>query len=178
MTAKTAIAHTSEVIESFGGAGYIEDTGLPKHLRDAQVYSIWEGTTNVLSLDVLRAIAKEGGLEPLLQDIEMRLASVELPELVPELKLLRDAVARIKAYAQAISKMDVGFAQAGARQFAMSIGRVYAASLVLEFAAWCEQRKQRPATLEVARRYCRRPLTDLRSTDDLDRERLQKLVYG
>ena len=46
--------------EAFGGAGYIEDTGLPLLLRDAQVYPIWEGTTNVLALDLLRALAKSG----------------------------------------------------------------------------------------------------------------------
>src|SRR6202034_2554530 len=54
-TAKQAIAVSSEVLECFGGAGYVEDTGIPQLLRDCQVLSIWEGTTNVLSLDVLRA---------------------------------------------------------------------------------------------------------------------------
>ena len=51
----------SEGLESFGGAGYLEDTDLPRILRDVQVNSIWEGTTNVLSLDVCRAIAKSRG---------------------------------------------------------------------------------------------------------------------
>src|SRR5262249_11122319 len=63
-TAKQAVAVTSEVLEAFGGAGYVEDTGLPMLLRDAQVLSIWEGTTNVLSLDALRAVAREGALAP------------------------------------------------------------------------------------------------------------------
>ena len=53
-TGKQAVAVASEVLEAFGGAGYVEDTGLPTILRDAQVLPIWEGTTNVLSLDVLR----------------------------------------------------------------------------------------------------------------------------
>src|SRR5215216_3788036 len=55
-TAKQAVAVTSEVLESFGGAGYVEDTGLPVLLRDSQVLPIWEGTTNVLALDTLRAL--------------------------------------------------------------------------------------------------------------------------
>jgi acyl-CoA dehydrogenase len=60
LTAKQAVATVSEAIEAFGGAGYVEDTGLPALLRDTQVLPIWEGTTNVLSLDaVLR-----GGLAP------------------------------------------------------------------------------------------------------------------
>lgn len=58
-TGKKVAALTSEAIEAFGGAGYVEDTGLPKILRDAQVLSIWEGTTNVLSLDTLRALTRE-----------------------------------------------------------------------------------------------------------------------
>lgn len=61
-TAKQAIASASEAVEMFGGLGYLEDSGIPSILRDAQVLSIWEGTTNVLSLDMLRAIQKENGL--------------------------------------------------------------------------------------------------------------------
>jgi hypothetical protein len=57
-TAKKALSLTSESLEAFGGVGYIEDSGLPVLLRDAQVFPIWEGTTNVLSLDVLRVIEK------------------------------------------------------------------------------------------------------------------------
>lgn len=66
-TAKKAINISSEVVEMFGGAGYVEDTGLPRLLRDAQVFSIWEGTTNVLSLDMLRAFEKEQALPILLE---------------------------------------------------------------------------------------------------------------
>src|SRR5207249_1007621 len=57
-TGKQAVAVASEVVEAFGGAGYVEDTGIPRLLRDAQVLAIWEGTTNVLSLDVLRVMEK------------------------------------------------------------------------------------------------------------------------
>jgi alkylation response protein AidB-like acyl-CoA dehydrogenase len=64
-TGRQAARVSSEVIELFGGAGYVEDTGLPKILRDAQVLPIWEGTTNVLSLEVLRQVANEGIREEL-----------------------------------------------------------------------------------------------------------------
>lgn len=66
-TGKKCIQISSEVVEMFGGAGYVEDTGLPRLLRDAQVFSIWEGTTNVLSLDMLRAFEKEQALPILLE---------------------------------------------------------------------------------------------------------------
>ena len=68
-TAKKAVAAVSEIIECFGGAGYVEDTGLPTLLRDSQVLTIWEGTTNVLSLDLLRALRGEDALEALLNDL-------------------------------------------------------------------------------------------------------------
>ena len=55
-TARLAVAAASEYVECFGGAGYVEDTGVPRLLRDAQVLPIWEGTTNVLAVDVLRAL--------------------------------------------------------------------------------------------------------------------------
>jgi acyl-CoA dehydrogenase len=70
-TGKLAVKITSEALECFGGAGYIEDTGLPQLLRDAQVYPIWEGTSNVLALDVLRALhtIEFGQLRRGLQDL-------------------------------------------------------------------------------------------------------------
>lgn len=70
-TAKKSVAICSEVVECFGGAGYIENTGIPRLLRDAQVFSIWEGTTNVLSLDFLRVCEKENALETLSQHFNL-----------------------------------------------------------------------------------------------------------
>lgn len=59
-TTKQAIDVAAEGIEVVGAAAYIEDTGLPRHYRDALALAIWEGATNVLCLDTLRAIVKEG----------------------------------------------------------------------------------------------------------------------
>jgi acyl-CoA dehydrogenase len=62
-TAKQAVAVVSEAIECFGGQGYMEDTGLPRLLRDAQVLPIWEGTTSVLSLDALRVLRRPDSMD-------------------------------------------------------------------------------------------------------------------
>ncbi len=69
-TAKQAVAAASEAIEAFGGQGYMEDTGIPRLLRDAQVLPIWEGTTNVLALDALRTLAKPGVRDALTAELE------------------------------------------------------------------------------------------------------------
>ncbi|KAF4672628.1 hypothetical protein FOL46_008683 [Perkinsus olseni] len=60
-TGRQAVDVASRGIELFGGAGYMEDTGLPAHLRDAQVLAIWEGTSNVQAMDVVRVNTQTGG---------------------------------------------------------------------------------------------------------------------
>jgi acyl-CoA dehydrogenase len=69
-TAKEAVAGTSEALECFGGAGYMEDTGIARLLRDAQVLPIWEGTTNVLALDALRTAARPEVAEAYLAELD------------------------------------------------------------------------------------------------------------
>ena len=49
----------AEAMECLGGAGYVEDSGLPRLLRESPLNSIWEGSGNVNALDVLRALARE-----------------------------------------------------------------------------------------------------------------------
>ena len=90
-TAKQAVAGTSEVIEAFGGAGYVEDTGLPPLLRDAQVLPIWEGTTNVLALDLLRAVNDVGGVAPIGEEFERCLTAIGAPRLQQSAQAALDA---------------------------------------------------------------------------------------
>lgn len=54
-TARLAVDGASQACEALGGNGYIEDFVTPRLLRDAQVLPIWEGTTNVLALDLARS---------------------------------------------------------------------------------------------------------------------------
>lgn len=56
---KRAIECTGEAMELLGGNGYVEDGVLARLYREAPVNSIWEGSGNVMALDVLRAIARE-----------------------------------------------------------------------------------------------------------------------
>lgn len=57
-TAEEAIHFSHEAIEMHGGNGYIEDFVTPRLLRDSQVLTVWEGTANILGLEVLRLIRK------------------------------------------------------------------------------------------------------------------------
>jgi putative acyl-CoA dehydrogenase len=56
---KRAAPHAAEAIEVLGGNGYVEESGMPRLYREAPLNSIWEGSGNVMCLDVLRALVKE-----------------------------------------------------------------------------------------------------------------------
>jgi putative acyl-CoA dehydrogenase len=57
-TCKRAPNHAFESLECFGGNGYVEESGMPRLYREAPLASIWEGSGNVMSLDVLRALVR------------------------------------------------------------------------------------------------------------------------
>ncbi|ARP83141.1 DNA alkylation response protein [Bordetella genomosp. 8] len=53
---------TGDAMEVRGGCGYIEEWSDPRLLRDAHLGSIWEGTSNIVALDVIRAVKRENSL--------------------------------------------------------------------------------------------------------------------
>jgi putative acyl-CoA dehydrogenase len=57
-TCKRAPNHAFEALECLGGNGYVEESGMPRLYREAPLASIWEGSGNVMSLDVLRALSR------------------------------------------------------------------------------------------------------------------------
>jgi len=56
---KRAPMQVGEALECLGGNGYVEESILPRLYREAPLYSIWEGSANVICLDVLRTLAKD-----------------------------------------------------------------------------------------------------------------------
>jgi len=70
---KRAPQAIAEAMECLGGGGYVEESILPRLYREAPVNAIWEGSGNVICLDVLRAIVREPECAPALLD-EIRLA--------------------------------------------------------------------------------------------------------
>jgi putative acyl-CoA dehydrogenase len=69
---KRAPQHAIEALECLGGNGYVEESGMPRLFRDSPLNSIWEGSGNVASLDVLRALVKEPeGLPAFLAECEL-----------------------------------------------------------------------------------------------------------
>ena len=127
-TGKQAILVASEALEAFGGAGYVEDTGLPRLLRDAQVLPLWEGTTNVLALDLLRAISKGGGLAPVEREVSRCLATAG-GALGPAARSISAAVRHAAAWLSRVP--DTATLEAGARRFALTVGHALEAALLV-----------------------------------------------
>lgn len=137
MTARQAVTVVSECVEAFGGAGYVEDTGLPVLLRDTQVLPIWEGTTNVLALDALLRGELGVGLPALRARIEQGISAPDGAQ---------DGDARLVAAGQqALAAVEHVFhwlshnddprrLQAHARRMAMTLGRALELALLIEHA--------------------------------------------
>lgn len=177
-TAKQCVAAASETLEAFGGAGYVEDTGLPKLLRDCQVLSIWEGTTNVLSLDTLRAIDHAQAFEPWLADVRRRLEAIGRDALAPARQRAAAALDRIAGYLPRAMVEGLDFMQAGARGLAFSMARTYTASLLLEQAQWSAETEGDLSWQAAALRWCDQELAPLTLADAPRRAGSAELALG
>ncbi|MBK7261159.1 MAG: acyl-CoA dehydrogenase family protein [Rubrivivax sp.] len=71
---------TGDAMEVRGGCGYIEEWSDPRLVRDAHLGSIWEGTSNIVALDVIRAIRREGSLPVLDRHLRGLLAATPMQE--------------------------------------------------------------------------------------------------
>lgn len=136
-TGKQAVAVASEALEAFGGAGYVEDTGLPVLLRDAQVLPIWEGTTNVLSLDVLRALGSDDRVFQIFSaEVISCLECVRDNTLKEPARIARSALARAESWLARAKNEGQPALEAGARRFAMTLGRTVELALMIRHAEW------------------------------------------
>ena len=152
-TAQQAVAGASEVLESFGGAGYVEDTGLPAILRDAQVLPIWEGTTNVLSLEAFRALARAGALAPFAAEIRAHAGAARDASLAEPARRARAAAEHAEAWWASAPARGAAASEAGARRFAFTLGRALALALLVEQAQWDLDRDGDGRSAEAARRF-------------------------
>ncbi|MFF4395148.1 acyl-CoA dehydrogenase family protein [Streptomyces sp. NPDC001480] len=116
---KRGPAFTAEALECLGGNGYVEESGMPRHYREAPLLSIWEGSGNVNALDVLRAL----GREP---------ATAEA--LFAELALASGADARLDAAVGRLKDRLPEAEPAGARRLVEAMALALQASLLVRHA--------------------------------------------
>jgi putative acyl-CoA dehydrogenase len=126
---------TAEAMEVLGGNGYVEESVLSRLYRETPVNSIWEGSGNVMCLDVLRAANK---------------SPEALSSVLAEIDAARGGDARLDRFGAVLREASVRSAadEANARRWAQSLVLGVQASLLVRFApapvadAFCASRLQ------------------------------------
>ena len=128
LTAKVSCEVCQEGMEFFGGAGYVEDVGVSRILRDALVLPIWEGASNVMALDVLRVLATPAGRVALAAALEeARAAARRTAGSCPELAAAASETLGRAAALERLAAETAGASAPGAER----AGRALAAGLLL-----------------------------------------------
>mmetsp|Transcript_15641 Transcript_15641/g.29527 ORF Transcript_15641/g.29527 Transcript_15641/m.29527 type:complete len:320 (-) Transcript_15641:148-1107(-) len=171
----------SETIESFGGIGYLESSGIPQMARDAQVLAIWEGTTNVLSLDVLRVFRKHPkALDAFSKTVHEKIKFRRHSEPRDDMRLSTCRAIVVNRLHQAVSAASLVLSASSsgryirfARDIAMALAKVYAGACMVENAEYT----QNPRDALAAHMFIERQTQDsgfgtLASVD------LESRIYG
>jgi acyl-CoA dehydrogenase len=177
-TGKQVVAVCSEALEAFGGAGYVEDTGLAVLLRDAQVLPIWEGTTNVLALDALRALGlgaqtslsamsaqredvmTESGVasnnhafQAFKTTVTDCLQAARDSRLAEPARITQSALAHAESWLAEARNAEPQALEAGARRFALTLGRAMELALLIRQAQWSQEHESDGRATAAARRF-------------------------
>jgi putative acyl-CoA dehydrogenase len=140
---KRTPAFVVEALECLGGNGYVEDSGLPRLFRESPLNGIWEGSGNVIALDVLRAVRRDPASVAAVLD---ELAGGADPRLDAAVSALRARIETLGA--------DRVADERGARELAGLLARCLAGSLLV-----------REAPAPVADRFLRLRLGSARLGD-------------
>ncbi|KAK9324247.1 hypothetical protein V1517DRAFT_337062 [Lipomyces orientalis] len=151
ITAKVSLAGISECMEGLGGVGYLEnepELNIARLARDAQVLSIWEGTTNVLSDDFIRAVKNHTESLPVISqyfaDTLDGIKSADVLSMLSE--EIRTAYAQWRDY---VANTDLNTLRANARKTGLFLAKLIACTLLVVDAATDND----AVAIEIARRY-------------------------
>lgn len=137
ITSIRATEMVHRAIEVFGGNGAIESFSvLPRLYRDILVFESWEGTHNVLALQVLRDIARYNVFAPFVREMGAQLNVVQLLELREDVVATQTTLAETIHMAERLQSSSEQIAQAHARRLIDRIGLVAQATLMISEAVW------------------------------------------
>jgi alkylation response protein AidB-like acyl-CoA dehydrogenase len=131
---KLSISIADRAVSNFGGYGYINEYKVERLIRDAKITTIYEGTNNMMVLDVQRSITNEGTLDEILADIGSTLEEINDQQLIPYKNRILKSVEYLKNRVEKISRSeDQSIAsQVEAGKFAEILTTVFEAALMLE----------------------------------------------
>ncbi|MFJ5766054.1 acyl-CoA dehydrogenase family protein [Lysinibacillus sp. NPDC093210] len=130
-TAEQAVHYASEAIELHGGNGYIEDFVTPRLLRDAQVLTVWEGTANILALELIRLVDKFNAHELFVHVMRERLTKLTDRSLV---QIVGEQLKNIEATLQVFSRLDEATKSYEAKEVAEKMAHLYESVVAVEWA--------------------------------------------
>ncbi|MFB6083680.1 MAG: acyl-CoA dehydrogenase family protein [Halorientalis sp.] len=131
-TARLAVDTASYACEILGGNGYVDGFTTERMLRDSQVLPIWEGTSNVLSLDVLRVLNREAAHEALFPLVEDSLDTAEHPHLDDLAATVEAEFTDLQEAMLSLATESEDYAQHEAKQLADYVFDVVTAALLIE----------------------------------------------
>jgi putative acyl-CoA dehydrogenase len=166
---KVGVGVINEAMECLGGTGYMEDSRMPLLLRDAQVNCIWEGTTNVVAMDVLRVLHNQpeafvaliSDCYRLLNEIATSTSTSQDSQIQSAIKQTKNAVDFLEGFAKLLLRKlsENERYLAIIRSFAFSLARTYTACLLLNVS---DKQNGLPDDRHVHRittlRWCAQPL--------------------
>ncbi|KOS66539.1 isovaleryl-CoA dehydrogenase [Lysinibacillus contaminans] len=130
-TAEQAVHYASEAIELHGGNGYIEDFVTPRLLRDAQVLTVWEGTANIMALELIRLVDKFNAHELFINTMKKRLEKLETNQLV---EIVHSQLEKLTVQLNKFSKLDEAMKTFEAKQVAKKMAHMYESVVAVEWA--------------------------------------------
>ncbi|KIJ62634.1 hypothetical protein HYDPIDRAFT_93981 [Hydnomerulius pinastri MD-312] len=186
-TAEKAASAMEEAMTTLGGMGYMEEVGIGRSIRDALVEKIWEGTTSVLALDLVRS-AKDPATFAAFTSWGNKIIDSCSPELERELEV---PLGELKAAFQQIQEVyskSTGISPLVPRPALLLVGYAASATMLLEHAVWSDSTKtaERGADVEVFTRWVsegglRQSSKEVQTALGLGKERItmnSTLAYG
>jgi len=144
----------SAAVEVHGGNGYIEDWPLARQLRDAQCHPIWEGTENIIAIDVMRALERDGVMQPLLERVELALSGADHAVLSPLADTIRGYASEAQEAVAYVAGAPKDVARLHPRRIARYMANLVSAALLVEQAATEIREKSSARKAAVARLFC------------------------
>jgi hypothetical protein len=151
---RVALGAASTALEIFGGNGYMHDWPMARQLRDAQCHTIWEGTENILAIDVRRAIRGEAAHLALFERVERALDQSSSHQVLgPAADTVAGSLADARKAVDHVVGLPEDLALLQCRRLAELLADTVEGALLLDEAAWALARDGDARKAVVARRF-------------------------
>ena len=169
---RVALGAATTALEVFGGNGYMEDWPMARQLRDAQCHTIWEGTENILCIDVRRAMRGELAHVALFERVEQAIDSASgVAPLSRPIDAVSEALSDARRAVAHLESVDDELNLLHARRLSELLADLSEGALLLEHASFELSREGNARKALVAQHFCKRHLSSSAVRGILDTDR-------